>query len=138
MDLHREIFNGTADGYRKRLAQDDSSNSRKRMKGKSRSLPGSFDIGNFKQSILRKKKVLLSNMKLSKHTLQDLDDYMFYLLEKIDKELRLLQKKGKGKKLALKDLETIVRLCLPKHLGTRVSTYARNATDTYFSENKEK
>lgn len=133
MNVNQENANEKTDLYRKELLSDCSRNDKNRLKGKKRNNPGFLDIGNFKMSILRTKKMKMSNMKLGKCALEDMDDCMSHLLEKFLKELKMLQKKGKGKNLSVRDVETVVKLCLPRGLGMGVSEYARKAADAYFS-----
>lgn len=139
MEMDQENSNAKSDAYSKVLLSDSSLNGKNNMKRKKRSNTGFSDMGSFKMSILRTKKITMSNMKLGKHTLEDLYHCMLHLLETFHKELRILRKKGKGKKLAVKQMETVVKLCLPRGLAIAAAEYARKATDTYLSnQNQEK
>lgn len=83
------------------------------------------------------KKLLLSKMLLEKHTLEldKQDDLMFYLLEIFYKEFHALKRKEFtfGKTVSVRDLEIVIRLCLPKSSGAPVTEFAKIAVETYFN-----
>ena len=128
-------WNENFDNSRTETLSVSSRNSKSRSTGRKRnSRKKSFDIESFKVSILRTKRVLLSKMKLGKSTLDDMDDFIFHILEDIDKELHALHEKELGRKVSIRDLETVVKLCFPKDLGTPIAEFAKTAVGSYFNQ----
>lgn len=134
--MDKETVNENFDACEIKILRDNSRNKKIRVKGKKKYNQRYVDIKSFKASILRTKKLLLSKMQLEKYTLDELDELMFHLLEIFDKELHELKRKEFrfGKTVSPRDLETVVKLCLPKGLAAPVTEFANTAVETYFNQ----
>ncbi|GBN29861.1 hypothetical protein AVEN_225082-1 [Araneus ventricosus] len=79
----------------------------------------------FKPYILRMKKIVSPDMKLSSIALEDLDNLISNVYEIYCSELQLLSSHTKKKTLTAKDVESATKLCIPGNMKNKAMDFGR-------------
>ncbi len=90
----------------------------------------------FKTFVRRIRKIEIPKMKLGCMASKAIEDFLSHVMAIFDEELQSLSYLSKSHTLTVRQLETVMKLCLPKYLAVVTRDFGRKAVDAYFKNMK--